>query len=93
MQIKMHVSKKALEESFFSGWGFWHTNNSREDIFEQVRLLLYGYQKADLLCYRVKFSWKEGQSPDLLLSLVWETDSQPKASWHLRAKNPVELTM
>ena len=35
MQIKMHVSKKALEESFFrGGWGFWHMNNSREDIFE-----------------------------------------------------------
>lgn len=45
-------------------------NNSREDIFEQVRLLLYGYQKADLLCYRVKSSWKEGQSPNLWPSLL-----------------------
>ena len=84
----MHIERCIYPEWFLgnhslaSGWGFWHMNNSREDIFEQVRLLLCEYQKADLLCYRVKPGWKKGLKPHRLARRieVWESIVQQEAT-------------
>ena len=53
MRTKRHISKKTPAETLFEGsvmiWA--HEQTAGKIIFEQVRLLLHGYQK-DLLCYK-----------------------------------------
>lgn len=74
------------------GWGFWHMNNSREDIFEQVRLLLY-VSESRFIMSQSEILLKRGPKPHPLAQPtphgIQETNAQPGAT---QAKSPGELT-
>ena len=88
----MYPKRLLKSHSSVGGWGFWHMNNSKEDIFEQVRFYCMDIRKQ--ICYvrEGKLAGKRAKVPNSGLTYssteVWETNSQPKSCWVSWGKNP-----